>query len=82
MFILDDTMGWAENLRLHNMRVGPDPLFHRAAKGYYEESNMRSNLLVFAVFAAAMLFSMVREWSAPVGCIRPVLVSERITIHR
>jgi hypothetical protein len=31
---------------------------------------MRSRALVFAFFAAAMLFSMVREWKAPVGCPR------------
>jgi hypothetical protein len=31
---------------------------------------MRSRTLVFAVFAAAMLFSLIREWSAPVGCPR------------
>jgi len=31
---------------------------------------MRSRALVFAFFAAAMLFSMIREWSAPVGCPR------------
>ncbi|MGD0414557.1 MAG: hypothetical protein ABSA80_04325 [Terriglobales bacterium] len=33
---------------------------------------MRSRYLVFAFFAAAMLFSMVREWSAPTGCPRLV----------
>ncbi|MGB6383602.1 MAG: hypothetical protein WBE45_04575 [Terriglobales bacterium] len=31
---------------------------------------MRSRTLVFAVFAAAMLFSLIHEWSAPVGCPR------------
>jgi hypothetical protein len=31
---------------------------------------MRFRSLAFAVFAAAMLFSMVREWSAPLGCPR------------
>lgn len=31
---------------------------------------MRSRALVFALFAAAMLFSMVREWNAPVACQR------------
>jgi len=31
---------------------------------------MRSRYLVFAFFAAAMLFSIVREYSAPVGCPR------------
>jgi len=31
---------------------------------------MRNRVLVFAFFAAAMLFSITREWSAPVGCPR------------
>jgi hypothetical protein len=31
---------------------------------------MRSRILVFAFFAAAMLFSVVREWSAPASCPR------------
>jgi hypothetical protein len=31
---------------------------------------MRSRTLVFAFFAAAMLFSVVREWSAPSACPR------------
>jgi hypothetical protein len=31
---------------------------------------MRSRAWVFAFFAAAMLFSVVREWSAPIGCPR------------
>jgi len=31
---------------------------------------MRSRTLVFVFFAAAMLFSVVREWSAPTGCPR------------
>jgi hypothetical protein len=30
--------------------------------------------LVFLCFAAAILFSMVREWNAPVACVRTVLV--------
>jgi hypothetical protein len=29
---------------------------------------MRNQRLIFALFAAAILFSMVREWSAPVAC--------------
>lgn len=29
--------------------------------------------IVFAIFAAGILFSMVREWSAPVACERPPL---------
>ncbi len=36
--------------------------------------SMRARTLVFAFFAAAMLFSMVREWSTPIGCLRlPVM---------
>jgi hypothetical protein len=31
---------------------------------------MRSRTVVFAFFAAAMLFSLVREWGAPIGCPR------------
>jgi hypothetical protein len=31
---------------------------------------MHSRTLVFAFFAAAMLFSVVREWSAPAACPR------------
>jgi hypothetical protein len=31
---------------------------------------MRSRTVVFAFFAAAMLFSVVREWSAPIACPR------------
>jgi hypothetical protein len=34
---------------------------------------MRTNRLVFAFFAAAILFSMVREWSAPAACARIML---------
>jgi hypothetical protein len=36
---------------------------------------MRRNRLAFALFAAAILFSMVREWSAPIACTRTVLLS-------
>jgi len=32
-----------------------------------------SNRIVFAIFAAAMLFSTIGEWSAPVACLRPLL---------
>jgi hypothetical protein len=35
---------------------------------------MRSRTVVFIVFATAMLFSVVREWSAPVGCPRQELI--------
>jgi hypothetical protein len=31
---------------------------------------MRSRKFAFVFFAAAMLFSVVREWSAPVACPR------------
>jgi len=31
------------------------------------------NRLAFALFAAAILFSMVREWNAPVACARTIL---------
>jgi hypothetical protein len=30
--------------------------------------------LQFAIFAAAILFSMVREWNAPVACARSILL--------
>jgi hypothetical protein len=36
---------------------------------------MRQRALIFAVFAAAMLFSMVREWSAPAACLRPAMTA-------
>jgi hypothetical protein len=32
------------------------------------------NRLVFAFFAAAILLSMVREWSAPAVCARSILI--------
>jgi hypothetical protein len=35
---------------------------------------MRTNRFIFAIFAAAILFSMVREWSAPVSCARSILL--------
>jgi hypothetical protein len=31
---------------------------------------MRRNQFTFAIFAAAILFSMIREWSAPANCAR------------
>jgi len=36
---------------------------------------MRTKRLIFAFFAAAILFSMVREWSAPAACARTLFVS-------
>ncbi|MFZ0289011.1 MAG: hypothetical protein WBW98_08500 [Candidatus Sulfotelmatobacter sp.] len=35
---------------------------------------MRRDRLIFAFFAAAILFSMVREWSAPASCARALLI--------
>jgi hypothetical protein len=35
---------------------------------------MTKNRLAFAFFAAAILFSMVREWSVPVSCLRTLLI--------
>jgi hypothetical protein len=35
---------------------------------------VRSNRLIFYLFAAAILFSMVREWNAPVACARSILI--------
>jgi len=36
----------------------------------WDNRMMRSNRKFLALFAAAILFSMVREWSAPVACAR------------
>jgi len=36
---------------------------------------MHSRKLVFAFFAAAILFSVIREWSAPVGCPRRPMIT-------
>jgi len=35
---------------------------------------MKNRRLVFALFSAAILFSMVREWSTPRACTRAVAV--------
>ena len=35
---------------------------------------MRNQRLTFVLFAIAILFSMVREWSAPVVCERSILL--------
>jgi hypothetical protein len=32
--------------------------------------SMPNRLIVFAIFAAAMLFSTIREWSVPEACQR------------
>jgi hypothetical protein len=34
---------------------------------------MKNNRLIFALFAAAILFSIMHEWTLPVACIRPLL---------
>jgi hypothetical protein len=36
----------------------------------YTNKIMRARRLIFALFAGALLFSMVREWSAPSSCLR------------
>ncbi len=43
---------------------------------------MKNGRLTLAFFAAAILFSMVREWSAPVACARSILIPFSVTrIH-
>jgi len=42
---------------------------------------MRGRTLVFAFFAAAMLFSVVREWSAPISCPRLEVTSKHFRHH-
>jgi hypothetical protein len=42
---------------------------------------MRSRTLVFLFFAAAMAFSIVREYSAPTGCVRREMASTQLR-HR
>ena len=39
---------------------------------------MKNSRLILAFFAAAILFSMVREWSAPVTCPRTGLITEAL----
>jgi len=44
---------------------------------------MSNRKLVFAFFAAAMLFSTIREWSAPTACPRlPVVRDNSIITNR
>jgi len=50
--------------------------------GSRHDVNMRSRKWVFACFAAAMLFSMIREWNAPVGCQRVPVFRRTNTIAR
>jgi hypothetical protein len=42
---------------------------------------MRSRYLAFAFFAAAMLFSVIREYSAPIGCPRLVVTGRGQSRH-
>jgi hypothetical protein len=46
---------------------------HDPAYGIME--TMRNQRLILALFAASILFSMVREWHAPIACARSVLIS-------
>jgi hypothetical protein len=39
---------------------------------------VRTNHLTLALFAAALLFSTVREWNAPVACARDILIPSTI----
>jgi hypothetical protein len=41
---------------------------------------MPNRIIVFAIFAAAMLFSTIREWNAPAACPRLPLVRGSIDI--
>jgi hypothetical protein len=34
---------------------------------------MKDRRLIFGLFAVAILFSMIHEWTLPTGCIRPLL---------
>jgi len=41
-----------------------------------------SRRLALTFFAAAILFSMIREWSAPAYCPRPVLIPSQTRLLR
>ena len=60
------------SVRSSAARLAPSPALHGIIEG------MRNRRLTFALFAAAILFSMVREWSAPVFCARSILVSSNV----
>ena len=45
------------------------------AAGHGIITNVKTNRLALALFAAAVLFAMVREWRAPVACAREILFS-------
>jgi hypothetical protein len=40
----------------------------------WDNWTVRNNRFAFAFFAAAILFSMLREWNAPFACARPTPV--------
>src|SRR6266550_4393614 len=44
--------------------------------------SMPNRVIVFAIFAAAMLFSTIREWSAPAACPRLPLLRSNSDITR
>lgn len=43
-------------------------------KNGYDQSQMKTRRLIFLLFSAIILFSMTREWNAPVACARSILV--------
>jgi hypothetical protein len=48
--------------------IGPVAIFH--SNRHYLTMSTRRRAVALAVFAAAMLFSVLREWSAPIACPR------------
>ncbi len=36
---------------------------------------MRNNTFIFTLFATAILFSMVRDWSASIACARTIFLA-------
>jgi len=42
---------------------------------------MRNRSLAFALFATAILFSMVKEWSTPAACARIAITRTRFFIR-
>jgi len=57
------------------------PLAARLVCSHHVES-MPNRVIVFAIFAAAMLFSTIREWSAPAACPRLPLLRSNSDITR
>jgi hypothetical protein len=53
-----------------------------ARLGCYDLRRMMKKRVAFALFSAAILFSMVREWAAPVACKRRVPVPSVVTQTR